>query len=114
MRGLARLLVRGSDAPDILADLERLAVRESRQAGSRWRASFRYLRHTLASAVSVWRARGVGGGALTPDVRLALRMLVKNPLLSVVGGLGMAVAIAIGTGFFTFLTFVFIFSLRGF
>jgi hypothetical protein len=55
------------------------------------------------------KARDVRGGrwldVLTPDARLALRMLVKNPLLSVVGGLGMAVAIAIATGFFTFLTF---------
>ena len=55
------------------------------------------------------KARDARGGrwleALTPDARLALRMLVKNPVLSVVGGLGMAVAIAIATGFFAFLTF---------
>lgn len=55
------------------------------------------------------KARDARGGrwleAFSPDVRLAVRMLVKNPLLSVVGGLGMAVAIAIATGFFTFLTF---------
>ena len=43
--------------------------------------------------------------ALTPDAKLALRMLFKSPLLSVVGGLGMAVAITIATGFFTFGTF---------
>jgi len=43
--------------------------------------------------------------ALGPDARLALRKLVKDPLLSVVGGLGLAVAIAVATGFFTFLTF---------
>ena len=44
-------------------------------------------------------ARDARGGrwlvALTPDAKLALRMLVKSPFLSVVGGLGMAVAIAI-------------------
>jgi predicted permease len=34
------------------------------------------------------------------DVRLGLRMLVKHPALTLVGGLGMAVAIAIGAGFF--------------
>lgn len=34
------------------------------------------------------------------DVRLGLRMLVKYPGLSIVGGLGMAVAIAIGAGAF--------------
>jgi hypothetical protein len=55
------------------------------------------------------QARDVRGtrwlGALSPDAKLALRMLVKNPLLSVVGGLGMAVAIAIATGLFTFMRF---------
>lgn len=39
------------------------------------------------------------------DVKLALRMLVKSPLLSVVGGFGMAFAIAIATGFFAFMAF---------
>ncbi|HEY0020193.1 MAG TPA: ABC transporter permease [Longimicrobium sp.] len=34
------------------------------------------------------------------DVKLGARMLLKNPLLTLVGGLGMAVAIAIGAGFF--------------
>lgn len=43
--------------------------------------------------------------AFTPDARLALRMLLKSPLLTVVGGLGMAVAIAIATAFFTFMSF---------
>src|SRR5688572_23265851 len=55
------------------------------------------------------KSRDARGGrwleALSPDARLALRMLVKNPVLSIVGGLGMAVAIAIGTGVFTFMTF---------
>ncbi|MEX2048508.1 MAG: ABC transporter permease [Gemmatimonadota bacterium] len=54
-------------------------------------------------------ARDVRGarwlGALSPDAKLALRMLVKNPLLSIVGGLGMAVAICIAIGFFTWMTF---------
>jgi predicted permease len=40
---------------------------------------------------------------MAPDARLALRMLVKSPLLTVVGGLGLAVAIAIATGFFAFM-----------
>src|SRR5688572_10140777 len=37
------------------------------------------------------------------DVKLGLRMLVKHPALTVVGGLGMAVAIAISVGFFSFM-----------
>ena len=36
------------------------------------------------------------------DVKLGLRMLVKHPGLTLVGGLGMAVAIAIGAGSFAF------------
>lgn len=34
------------------------------------------------------------------DLKLGLRMLVKYPWLTIVGGLGMAVAVAIGAGFF--------------
>ncbi len=36
------------------------------------------------------------------DVKLGARMLIKNPGLTLVGGLGMAVAIAIGAGSFAF------------
>ena len=35
------------------------------------------------------------------DFKLGLRMLIKYPGLTLVGGLGMAVAIAIGASFFT-------------
>ena len=38
------------------------------------------------------------------DVGLALRMLVKYPALTVVGGLGMAVSIAMSVGFFAFMS----------
>ena len=36
------------------------------------------------------------------DVKIGLRMLVKHPALTLVGGFGMAVAIAISVGFFAF------------
>ncbi|HEX8454306.1 MAG TPA: ABC transporter permease [Longimicrobium sp.] len=49
-----------------------------------------------------WFAPVIG---LTPDVKLALRMLAKHPALSVTGTLGMAVGVAIATGFFSFMTF---------
>jgi len=42
---------------------------------------------------------------LTPDVKLALRMLAKHPALSVTGALGMAVGVAIATAFFSFMAF---------
>ena len=48
-----------------------------------------------------WLGRAV---ALSPDVKLALRMLVKNPELTVIGAFGMAVAIAVAAGFFTFMS----------
>lgn len=57
----------------------------------------------LFNALAAW------GGALSPrkrhvfswlDLKLALRMLVKYPGLTLTGGLGIAVAIAIGAGFF--------------
>ncbi|NIQ51918.1 MAG: hypothetical protein GWN71_00090, partial [Gammaproteobacteria bacterium] len=36
------------------------------------------------------------------DVRLGIRMLIKHPALTLVGGLGLAVGIAISVGFYTF------------
>ncbi len=49
-------------------------------------------------------ARGLTGiTGLGLDLKLARRMLVKSPGLTVVGGLGIAVAIAVGAGFFIFL-----------
>ena len=46
-------------------------------------------------------ARGLTGiTGLSLDVRLARRMLMKSPGLTLVGGLAMAVAIAVGTGLF--------------
>ncbi|MEW5926512.1 MAG: ABC transporter permease [Gemmatimonadota bacterium] len=49
-----------------------------------------------------WFAPVIG---LTPDVKLALRMLAKHPALSVTGALGMAVGVAIAMGFFSFMAF---------
>lgn len=49
-----------------------------------------------------WCAPVIG---LTPDVKLALRMLAKHPALSVTSALGMAVCVAIATGFFSFMAF---------
>ena len=43
----------------------------------------------------------MGAGMSWLDFKLGLRMLIKYPALTLVGGLGMAVAIAIGASFFT-------------
>lgn len=37
------------------------------------------------------------------DVKLGARMLVRNPALTIVGGLGLAVAVALSAGFFSFM-----------
>lgn len=48
-------------------------------------------------------ARGLGWlSGMSLDFKLGLRMLVKYPGLTLVGGIGMAVAIAISAGFFAF------------
>jgi predicted permease len=77
-----------------------LPYEEARRAALREFGNVHYLEE---------QARDVRGarwlGTLSPDAKLALRMLVKHPLLSVVGGLGMAVAICIAIGFFTWMTF---------
>lgn len=84
----ARLIARG------------LSAEEARRAALKEFGNVHYLQEEARAARGVrWLE------ALTPDAKLALRMLVKSPLLSVVGGLGMAVTIAIATGFFTFMTF---------
>ena len=49
-----------------------------------------------------WLAPVIG---MTPDVKLALRMLAKHPALSLTSALGMAVGVAIATAFFSFMAF---------
>jgi len=86
---------------------ERLVARGLSPERARWQAlrEFGNLSYLQESAR---RARGAAWlDALTPDLKLALRMLVKHPALSIVGGLGMAVASAFAIGFFTFLAFYF-------
>ncbi|HKW03396.1 MAG TPA: ABC transporter permease [Vicinamibacterales bacterium] len=53
----------------------------------------------VVNAVAAWAERVVAFPSRL-DLKLALRMLVKYPGLTLVGGLGIAVAVAIGVGFF--------------
>jgi predicted permease len=71
------------------------------------RAALRFAAGALPDALALrrsasrpWRLRT---GVSWLDVRLGLRMLVRYPGLTLVGGLGMAVAIAIGAISFTFI-----------
>lgn len=111
---LAALLVRGPEARFILSDLDEHLARDIEGGMTRRRALWRYVHNLLGSALSLWRVRlhVPRLSALAPplsvprppsmawlDVKLGARMLVKYPLLSLVGGLGIAVAIAIGASF---------------
>jgi putative ABC transport system permease protein len=96
---LASLLVRGPHAGEIGRDLEDLFERDIGRGASAWRARLRYLRRAVASAVSIWRAR-----VATPslpmiqwlDLKLAIRLLLRHPGLTIVGGLALAIGIPIG------------------
>jgi putative ABC transport system permease protein len=96
----------------VVGDVQRRAT-ELASSQSRVRVGLWLLRLTtslLANAFAAWgerRARSsqpVSGGrsAISSwlDLKLALRMLVKYPGLTLIGGLGIAMAVAIGVGFF--------------
>jgi predicted permease len=94
---------------DMVADVRRRA-RELTESGGNLRAALWMMRHAaslLLNAVAAWRetiadARRDPGPAVFSalDLKLACRMLVKYPGLTVVAGLGIAVAVAITVGFF--------------
>ncbi|HEX6050647.1 MAG TPA: permease prefix domain 2-containing transporter, partial [Gemmatimonadaceae bacterium] len=69
-----------------------------------WLETFSFVMRFILDRVT--RAiRGVFGGDATPsalDLRLGLRMLGKSPLLTVVGGFGMAVGVALAAGAYAF------------
>ena len=97
-RWLAAILVRGPHAQFIRQDLEELYARDRERGASVWRAHGRYGRLLLASAFSAWRAelrwpRLPGVNLL--DLKLAGRMLVRHPGLTLVGGLALAVGIPV-------------------
>jgi predicted permease len=113
---LKRVVPPGVVGESILGDL-RESFSEAIQSRGPLRARAYYWTDLLR--IAIHRPRHTGGvhaiperrhngrwlEALTPDVRLAVRMLIKSPLLTVVGGLGLAVGIAVSIGFFTFLKF---------
>jgi hypothetical protein len=99
LRWLAALLVRGPHAPFITHDLEEMYARDRERGLYAWRAQIRYLRHLLASAFTVW-TDGFTIPALPRiqwlDLKLASRMLVRHPGLTIVGGLALAIGIPVG------------------
>ena len=100
LRLLASLLVRGPDAPFVIGDLEESMRRDQERGMSAPRARRRYVANTLASTVSLWRARlrfpspympAIGASLL--DLKLAMRMLVKHPGLTAVAVFALALGI---------------------
>ena len=97
LRRLAAFVIRGPDAPVVLADLEELFKRDVDRGLSRWQACSRYAFNTIASSYNIWRARrslfGKSAGASLLDAKLGVRMLRKQPMLTSVAVLALGLGI---------------------
>jgi predicted permease len=108
---LARWLLARVVPPDvrdeILGDVQEMFDRRTRSRGRPgaalwyWRQMFAFAGHFMTERLRQRRAGDWGLGMSWIDFRLALRMLLRYPGLTVVSVIGMAVAIAIATGAFT-------------
>lgn len=115
LRWLATKLVRGPETRYVLGDLDEAFERDVERGTSRGRATARYLRNVVHSALSVSSARRQGGmrgervreqimasrrrftlGISWLDVKLGLRMLVKYPGLTLVAVFALAIGIPVG------------------
>jgi putative ABC transport system permease protein len=98
LRAIARLLVRGSEAPYVLNDLRDSFDRDIDAGLPYLRAQRRYAINALASAASVFadRVRSLSLRFSLLDVRLGLRMLWKYPALTLVATFALAVGIPVG------------------
>lgn len=98
LRWLAALLVRGEDARFVRAELEEAMQRDRMRGIPLWRARWRYLVNTCASAVTLLGSRGrrLGPRISWLDVKLGLRLLVKYPALTLVAMSALAFGIPIG------------------
>jgi predicted permease len=98
IRAIARLLIRGPEAPYVLTDLDDAFERDVAAGLPHSRAQRRYLINMLASALSVLGARlraGLPRFSMI-DARLGLRMLTKYPGLTLVATFALAVGIPVG------------------
>ena len=93
---------------DITGDLEEMFARRRASHGSAnaalwyWQQAVQFIIHFVAErGRDWWRHRDMATGVSWIDFRLAVRMLVRYPGLTIVAVLGMAVAIAIAAAAFT-------------
>lgn len=95
LRLLARWLIRGRHASFILPDLDASFTRDLERGLGRVRATMRYTSNILASVWSVWAtgAYAIMASGIGLDVRLGLRMLARQRLVTVVAGLTLALGI---------------------
>ncbi len=98
---LRRLAPRGRES-EILGDLEEAHERRLRRRG-RVAATVLTTFDTLDMTLALLRQRGSWGGMSWLDFKLGLRMLVRYPGLTTLGGLAIAFAIFAGAGTFEFL-----------
>lgn len=94
---LAKLLVRGRDRRLLRAELEDAYERDRARGVALPRAVGRYIANvfgTSYSMVRAWRVPDVGFSWL--DVKLGLRMLVKQPGLTIVAVFALAIGIPVG------------------
>jgi predicted permease len=97
LQRIAKLLIRGPDAPDIRADLDEIFERDIARGLSVPSARRRYAINLLSSALSTWR--GVPWllpGGIWLDAKLGTRMLRKQPVLTVVAVLTLGLGIPLG------------------
>jgi predicted permease len=92
---LARLLIRGEQGEDIRHDIDRSFAREVKRGLDLVAARRRYARNVLGSAWSVLAAglSGFVAHGVLGDFRVGLRMLARQPLLTLVAMLALALGI---------------------
>lgn len=102
LRGLARVLLLGEVGGVVRADLGEAYVRDLQRGLSRGRANRRYGLNVVASALSLGRATLTGAATrgIGVDVRLGIRMLGRQPLLTVVAMLALGLGIPASLSFF--------------
>lgn len=95
---------------DVAGDLEEMFHRRCASDGAGaarrwfWRQALSFSRHFIAERIRErWTHRDMGTRFSGMDFRLALRMLVRNPALTVIAVIGLAVGIMISAGAFAIL-----------
>lgn len=101
-RALLRRLAPERREDEILGDLDEAHAQHLRRRG-RVMATVLTTFETLDMALALLRQRGTFGGMSLLDFKLGMRMLVRYPGLTALGGLAIAFAIFAGAGTFEFL-----------